>query len=118
MKKLLISFRGILKAFLSLILNYSYDAVRFSRYSCVFGVRTKAQLEARIIATYHTIEKAFSLPQVRVGFGKRKAQNLINLLLRFNSKNTIFLINITQLRSVFLKNIFSFVEITMLNAMI
>lgn len=87
MKKLLISFRGILKAFLSLILNYFYDAVRFSRYSCVFGVRTKAQLEARIIATYHTIEKAFSLPQVRVGFGKRKAQNLINLLLRFSSKN-------------------------------
>lgn len=65
---------------ISLIFNYSYDFQRYWKYSSsIHPPRELAQLEAKIQARFHNIEKSLSLSNVRLGFGKEK----INVLLSF-----------------------------------
>jgi len=55
----------------SLAEQYHYDFKRYSKYSTTIPQpRNKEQLEARIRADTHMIEKGFSLPEPRLGFGK------------------------------------------------
>lgn len=56
---------------------WSYDAVRFAKYSGTFTKeRNSAARIAEITKIYHTIEKGLALPQPRPGFGKENIKNL------------------------------------------
>lgn len=64
-----------------LVANYIYDFIRYLKWSPIGGKpKTPVQLLATITMDYHRIEKGFSLPQTRPGFGvdvvKRLAFNI------------------------------------------
>lgn len=61
--------------------NYKFDMKKYLKYSFDFGVeKTKRHYEADLIFYYHKIEKALSLPNPRVGFGKSVIEELIKKL--------------------------------------
>lgn len=61
--------------------NYKFDMKKYLKYSFDFGVeKTKRHYEADLIFYYHKIEKALSLSNPRVGFGKSVIEELIKKL--------------------------------------
>lgn len=65
----------------SLLADYFYDISRYAKHSStVYHPHTASQLEARIYAHYHVIEKGMSLPEPRLGYGMDIINELINLL--------------------------------------
>lgn len=61
--------------------NYLYDMDRYLRYSSTQAEERNAkQLEARIFADYHMIEKGLALKEPRLGFGKDHIQSLIETI--------------------------------------
>jgi nitroreductase len=57
--------------------DYLYDATRYFRYSSTFVYRTRANLAAKITATYHSVERGLALPDPRPGFGASNMAYLI-----------------------------------------
>ena len=64
---------------------YAYDIRRFEKYAGPF-VDTKGALLARVIATYHVIEKGLTMPQRRKAFGKDMIKELIRLVSNFEAR--------------------------------
>lgn len=66
--------------------NFFYDFLRFKKHSATLYVKNAGQLEGKIIAHYHVIEKGLSYENVRLGFGKGVVIELIKLLHEYNEK--------------------------------
>jgi nitroreductase len=58
--------------------NYYYDLQLYYKYSASMGLSDRTMLLARIIKMYHAIEKGLTMPEVRLGFGRK---NLISLMI-------------------------------------
>ncbi|MDB0068530.1 nitroreductase family protein [Akkermansiaceae bacterium] len=74
---------ALLREYFNLARCYFSDFVRYSRYACVGWNRLQMdpkQLEGRIIATYHVVEKGLSMPEFRPGFGIPGIKGLIRML--------------------------------------
>jgi len=88
-KKLLkIIFRNKIIFLLILIKNilesYIYDIKRYLKYSTTIkSAKTFKQLESRIFAHCHVIEKGLSLNETRLGYGKDIINSLIELLKKY-----------------------------------
>lgn len=64
----------------SLIEGYSYDLIRFFKYSNSYDkLKTESQYSALITYTYHVVEKGLTMPETRLGFGQGKVNSLIDL---------------------------------------
>ena len=64
-----------------LMKNYFSDAVRYLSYSTTIrGEYSLEQLEARLLAHYHVVEKGMSLKKVRLGYGQENIKRLISFL--------------------------------------
>jgi len=84
MKKLFKSFIPPFLIYLKTALpNYYYDLKLYYKYSASMGLNNKTKLIARIIKLYHTIEKGLTMPEVRLGFGKKNLISLIELNNRY-----------------------------------
>jgi len=71
-----------LRLFTGLSLNYFIDYYKYLIESGLLNKSTEIKLLAYITYTYHTLEKGFSMPQLRLGFGKKKVELLLaNVLL-------------------------------------
>jgi nitroreductase len=79
-KKIIPSFIIYLKSALP---NYYYDLKLYYKYSATMGYKKRTMLLARIIKIYHSIEKGLTMPEVRLGFGKKNLIHLIELNERF-----------------------------------
>ena len=67
--------------------NVIYDARRFLRWS--FTVRkplTQGQLQASMVMTYHSLEKGLAFSTPKSGFGKAKADLLMNIMREYASR--------------------------------
>ena len=73
---------------LSLELNCLHDYYKFKKYYTKgsHASKDKQQLESWILQDKHRIEKAFSLPQPKMGFGKDVIPRLINNLFEYSAK--------------------------------
>lgn len=84
MKNLLNRLRATLKFIWYLkkvIVNYAYDLRRFIHYSSIFRKKDDLKLlVTHIMMHVHSIERALSLRNPRLGFGKDRIFNLIELL--------------------------------------
>jgi nitroreductase len=57
------------------------DMLQYMRYSATLSASpTERQLEGRIIATYHIIEKGLTLPETRVGYGQAAVRSLLGFM--------------------------------------
>lgn len=66
---------------LKLMINYIYDYKRYKKYSGTYSIKkNRYTLEGMIIHTYHALEKGLSLKNPRKGFGKDKAEHLLELI--------------------------------------
>lgn len=71
----------------SILRVYSYDAIRYFRYSAVYNrYDTEYKLKSFITKAYHVIEKGLTMPQTRLGFGKDGINELIRLCRMFASE--------------------------------
>ena len=69
------------KGLFSLLINGAYDLRRYRRHSATFRHQyTLSQLEGRLWALCHVVEKGFSLPQTRPGFGRENIDTLVDLM--------------------------------------
>ncbi len=75
-----------IKQHATLLKNYIYDKKRYSKYSGTIALDSPKKLEARLIASYHVLEKGLSMPDPREGFGKDTALYLIGMLDHYNQK--------------------------------
>jgi nitroreductase len=66
-----------MRLFLGITLNYLIDYFNYIFQSGIFTKNTETKLLAFITFTYHTLEKGFSMPSIRLGFGKKKVRVLI-----------------------------------------
>ena len=88
-KKLLkIIFRNKIIFLLSLIKNivesYVYDIKRYLKYSTTIkNAKTFKQLESKIYAHCHVIEKGLSLKETRLGYGKDVVNSLFELIKKY-----------------------------------
>ena len=72
----------------SVFLNYLYDARRYVRHSSTSEVPSNPkQLEARIAASSHVLEKGLSLKNPRLHFGKQNIDYLLSLLFEYDSRD-------------------------------
>jgi len=72
---------SLIKSTVKSIINYGSDARRFIKYSQMGKTRlNNEQLDARILATSHVIEKGLSLRDPRTSFGKKKILSLLSLM--------------------------------------
>lgn len=70
------------KEYVRLIGGYRRDFFRYAKYGCIGWNRqsySEGQLEGRIIANYHVVEKGLSMPEFRPRFGVPMVKRLINL---------------------------------------
>jgi hypothetical protein len=75
------------RLFLGLTLNYIIDYFIYLKDSGIFYKNNEEKLLAYITFTYHTIEKGFSMPQLRYGFGKKKVEVLLDNVLIYLARN-------------------------------
>ena len=80
LKKIIPSFIIYLKSALP---NYYYDLKLYYKYSASMGYKDRTMLLARIIKMYHAIEKGLTMPEIRLGFGRKNLISLIELNERF-----------------------------------
>ncbi len=70
------------KEYLRLLGGYRRDFFRYAKYSCMGWNRqsySEGQLEGRMIANYHVVEKGLSMPDFRPCFGVPMLKKLISL---------------------------------------
>jgi len=63
-----------------LVRNFAADLRTYLAHASNAGITSHEQAIARLIATYHNIEKGLSLPNPRSGFGERNLRILLDLL--------------------------------------
>lgn len=89
MLKRIISKARCSKEYLRLLGGYKRDFFRYAKYSCIGwnrGDLSELQLEGRIIANYHVLEKGLSMPEFRPLFGVPMVKRLIQLTKQGASK--------------------------------
>ncbi len=70
-----------------LLENYQYDMERYLQHSTTeLADRNAKQLEARIFADYHMIEKGLALKEPRLGFGKDHIDSLFQYIEEYIAK--------------------------------
>lgn len=70
--------------------NYYYDFKRYGKYSSTYNIRkSRSTLEGMIILRYHALEKGLSLRDPKKGFGKKKADDLIQFIQEYEKKHGI-----------------------------
>ncbi|WP_214293840.1 hypothetical protein, partial [Escherichia coli] len=77
-----------IQSLISLELNFLHDYWTFKKYytkGCQSS-KDKQKLESWILLDKHRIEKAFSLPKPKLGFGKDVIPRLIDNLVNYSSK--------------------------------
>lgn len=62
---------------------FSYDRLRFKKYSGSFNQANEMCALSRIIMAYHVLEKGLTMPNRRLGFGREAVLNLIYLIEAF-----------------------------------
>ncbi|MEZ4485266.1 MAG: nitroreductase family protein [Syntrophotaleaceae bacterium] len=67
------------KNIIRLIRSYLYDMKRYYRFSCI-KTKTPETLLTKITTCYHVLEKGLSFRDIRVGFGKEKIEEIVQLL--------------------------------------
>lgn len=65
---------------LSVLDTLKYDAKRYTTHAGVFNPETKENLLARIIHTYHGLEKGLTMPNRRMNFGHEAVLTLVGLI--------------------------------------
>ncbi|MED9193851.1 nitroreductase family protein [Escherichia marmotae] len=77
-----------IQSLISLELNFLHDYWRFKKYYTKGSQasKDKQKLESWILQDKHRIEKAFSLPKPKLGFGKDVIPRLIDNLVNYSSK--------------------------------
>lgn len=68
------------------IKTLKYDLARFSKYAGVLHPDTKENLEARIIHTYHGLEKGLTMPNRKYNFGRDAVSSLVYLIKQYTTK--------------------------------
>lgn len=63
---------------IELLQSFAYDWQRYRHFSGVFREHERGPLEARIIKTYHRIEKGLALAKPKPGFGVEAVTGLLN----------------------------------------
>lgn len=63
------------------------DHERFLKYSFSKKNNNYNQLEARLTKEYHSIEKGLSYKNLRLGFGKKVLQNVIDLMIEYRTNS-------------------------------
>ncbi len=63
-----------------------YDLTRFTKYAGVLNPDTRENLEARIIHTYHGLEKGLTMPNRKYNFGHDAVSSLVNLIKQYTTK--------------------------------
>ena len=66
---------------------YGYDKKKFLNYSATLNCSSEEQLLGRILATTHVIEKGLTMPDLRLGFGKERVEDLVNLINKYKYNN-------------------------------
>ena len=66
--------------------DYLYDLKRFKKKSATFSLKKSKQLEGKIMAHCHVIEKGLSYKNIRLGFGIDALINLIELLREYSDR--------------------------------
>lgn len=84
-KALLLSYRR-LRDQIELLQSFAYDWHRYRLFSGVFREYERGPLEARIIKTYHRIEKGLALAKPKPGFGVDAVNGLLTDLELFVSR--------------------------------
>ena len=87
---------------------YKYDMNRFLRYSAMNSENKKHSVETEIQLLVHSIEKALSLPDVRVGFGTQKVKDLITKINEY--KNLASAIEYRKIYDIVLDAIYKYIE--------
>lgn len=65
---------------------FAYDKTLFLRHSGAIGDDTREKCLAKIILSYHVIEKGLTMPHRRLDFGHSAVQSLIELIEKFEKK--------------------------------
>lgn len=74
--------------YISLIVNYMYDLNRYFKYSDSPRKKsTISHLKSRMTENYHALEKGLSLKDVRLGFGRERIDELIDIMNLYIEKN-------------------------------
>ncbi|OWV14375.1 nitroreductase family protein [Fibrobacter sp. UWB5] len=68
------------------IKTMKYDLARYVKYAGVFHPDTKENLEARIIHTYHGLEKGLTMPNRKFNFGHDAVSSLVELIKLYTTK--------------------------------
>ena len=63
-----------------------YDNERFLKFSGAFDDKAKEKLLARLVATYHVVEKGLTMPNRRFAFGVGVVRELMELIKRFEAQ--------------------------------
>ncbi len=70
-------------------LAYLYDFIIYKKHSHLIFHENEKQLEGRIIANYHVLEKGLSYSNMKYEFGKQTLYNLLELLKQYKGKYNI-----------------------------
>ncbi|MDD5458726.1 MAG: nitroreductase family protein [Phycisphaerae bacterium] len=92
--------------FMRLVRQSLYDIRRYVSSSVVYPIDDPVQLEAKITACSHVIEKGFTMPCTKETFGKQNVDILLAALQRYKSKgysleNTQYRSAVTALKQYF-----------------
>lgn len=75
-----------LKSAIKAIFEYTMDAMRYLSHSSTLTTKHE-NLESRIIAHYHVLEKGLCMPNFRYKFGQEIISSLLDLLARYEAAN-------------------------------
>lgn len=71
----------------ALTINHIFDLINYIIHSGLVFRNNEKKLEGLITYNYHSIEKGFSMPIIKYGFGQEKIKALIKLVFAYISKN-------------------------------
>lgn len=76
------------RIYYSIFKVYYYDLKRYFKYSAIYTrYNTQLKLKSFIIKGYHVVEKGLTMPNVRLGFGKERVFELVNLCHKYQDLN-------------------------------
>lgn len=104
MKTLMRKIKGKIASLIGLEINIIYDYLKFKKYytKASQASQDKQKLQSWILQDKHRIEKAFTLPEPRPGFGKEVIPRLIDNLASYNSSfntDSVYYIGVGALKA-------------------
>lgn len=99
----------VLKMFLSLFFCYVSDGIRFLRGSGLINVEyNKATMQGHILRISHALEKGMALPNPRAGYGKQKANELIEFITLYYERfgvDDVLMIGLSSINSLMIAHL-------------